>query len=363
MAPISSLARRTALVLALAIAASACTAPAGAVPAGSGLDGATATAGSTAAASATPRPTVAATPVPTPIVAQPDERWILFSLFIKNDQKAPFLVRPDGTDRHRILGDVLGDLRAPSWAPDGQSILFVVRNNDTPDGSIWTAGANGEDPHMLFDGGDDCDSAFYPAWSPDQTRIAFVCYGPGYKSALALLDPVTLEVTRLTEVLGPQTLDNPSRWSADGKTLAYDILRFDPTDTFIDGSLLATIDAVAGAKPSLLTDFTSMAAHPDWNPDGRGLVYNTYDLGNIGQTGKPSNLYSIDLATRAITPVTTASVDGSFRIAQPRWDPDLNRIWVTTARDAIGVRLGWVDPGTGEVTELHFPGARPEPRP
>jgi Tol biopolymer transport system component len=51
-----------------------------------------------------------------------------------------------------------------------------MRDAKTPNGSIWTAAADGSDAALLYDGNGECDEgAFWPVWSPDGKRLAMVC--------------------------------------------------------------------------------------------------------------------------------------------------------------------------------------------
>src|SRR6185295_11378390 len=60
----------------------------------------------------------------------------------------------------------------PAWSPDDSKIAFASRRADK-DGAgldIWVMDANGQNPVRLTTAKDD-DTA--PAWSPDGTKIAF----------------------------------------------------------------------------------------------------------------------------------------------------------------------------------------------
>lgn len=315
--------------------------------------------------------TVTISPTPIPIAVKDGEPWQLYAWYLPGkDTKDLFLMRPDGTDAHPIATDLPGEHTAPGWSSDGQRIAFVVRDDTTPNGSIWTAAADGTGASLLYDGAGACaGGAFHPRWSPDGSRIAFVCYVDDLASTIAVLDPTSKTKTELVRVSWPEFFDNAPSWSHDGQTLAFDTLKWDPTNQFVIGSLIATVPA-AGGKIHRLTAFDSFAAAPDWSPDDTLLAFNTYDIGNMHGIEQPSNVYSIHPDGTHQRQLTTASTDGKMRIGLPRWSADGNRLWVGVTRESeVGpsgqpkAEEGWVDPKTGELHELHVEGKGSRPRP
>ena len=346
----------------------ACAGPA-ATPTSSPASSVVATASPTAAPAATATPVASAAPTATPIVIRPGESWLVFAWF----PNSLYLVRPDGSDRHRLELGVKGEPFAPSWSPDGARIAFVVRDAKTPNGSIWTAAADGSGAALLYDGNGECDEgAFWPAWSPDGKRLAMVCYyvkGTTSFEAISVLDPATKVRTDVARLEGSDPVDNPVSWSPDGSTLAFEIITWDPTDSLVTGSLVATVPA-AGGTLHRLTDPKLFASHPDWSPDGRLIAFNTYDTGNIHGIGKASNVYTIAPDGSGMRQLSTASTDGTMRLGQPFWSPDGTRIWVSVARDwekdstgQFKNTLGWVDAATGAFHEIGTEGKRFRERP
>ena len=304
----------------------------------------------------------------------PGEPWLLYEWFHDGkDTKDLFLARPDGSDAHVIVTDIPGEHRAASWSPDGTRIAFVVRDAETPDGSIWTANADGSGAKRLFDGGDVCASVYHPSWSPDGSKLAMVCYpaSSDRQSSIAVLDLASMAMTTLATVAWPESLDNPPRWSPDGMSIAFPIVHWDPTDDHLDGSLVAAVPA-AGGKVRRLTPFKTNMSSPDWRPDGSELVMKSYDLGNIQDTNQPSNLYAIKPDGTGLRQLTHSSVNGEMRIAQPRWTPDGTGMYVSIATTAgpgstrvARVQPAFVDAQGGEpvLVSSSLNGAHPELRP
>ena len=311
------------------------------------------------AADATPSGSASATqapPVATPLAVLPGEPWLAYNWFLPEaGTKSLFLVRPDGSDSHSIVSGVPGENRGPAWSPDGMTLAFVVRNAEFPEGSIWTANADGSGATLLSDGGTECSvGLFHPAWSPDGTKLAVVCYpGGSDHESIAILDLATRSLTRLADFTLPEHLDNPPTWSPDGQTIAFDIQHFTPTGESLDWSVVATVP-VTGGEVRRLTDPDAFMAHPDWRPNGSEIVMNSYDLGNIHTTDQPSNLYVIKPDGTGLRQLTRSSIDGTMRIAGPNWAPDGTRIVVTIGTSSAPdmtidyVQLAFVDAAGGE---------------
>ncbi|MDH3307395.1 MAG: hypothetical protein OEO77_07775 [Acidimicrobiia bacterium] len=291
----------------------------------------------------------------------PGEPWLVFRWY----PGALHLVRPDGTDRRVLDIGVSGEATAPTWSPDGNQIAFVVKDAAWPDGSIWTADPNGANAAAFYDGNGDCTSTFHPVWSPDGQRLSFTCYHddrqPG-SSSVAILDVTTMTSTEIATFEWPEFIDIPANWSPDGEMLAFSVITWDPTDTFVAGSVVAAVPS-AGGTVERLTAPDLFGAHPDWSPDGSLLVFNTYDTGQMHGIQEPSNLYTIAPDGTGLRQVTTVSVDGTMRLGQPFWATHGSGIWVSVARDYEKDShgwpkntLGWVDAVTGEFRDLGVEG-------
>jgi len=301
----------------------------------------------------------------------PGEPWITYG-WVSDTANVVGLMRADGSDAHEILSDVPGLHYRAVWSPDGQTLAFVVRDDESPEGSIWTANADGSGAAVLSRGGTDCPvGLFHPAWSPTGTQLAVICYPGGPKESIGVMDLATKSVRVLATYEFPDHLDNDPTWSPDGTTLAFDVQHWGPTNEFLDGSYIATVPVSGGEVRQLTTSDTLMSS-PDWSPDGQLLVVNSYDLHNIRATDQPSNIYTLNPDGTGLRQLTRSSVDGSMRIGTPRWDADGTRIVVSVATSdqpdmsINSSHIGFVDAAGGEPTLISdvvagSPDLRPTP--
>ena len=132
----------------------------------------------------------------------------------------------------------------PTWSPDGTRIAFVCR---------WASGADlcivNRDGTGLVRLTEDAQRDDQPAWSPDGGQIAFTRYPAGSTSdasaEIVLMDLATKQITSLTQGLDPA-------WSPDGSKIV-----------FAGGDGLFVI-AANGANRTRLT--TGAHRAPAWRP-------------------------------------------------------------------------------------------------
>ena len=104
-------------------------------------------------------------------------------------------------------------------SPDGKRIVFSRRRIDLPDDSdIWVSDINGIKAKFLTD---DPRLQYFPVWSPDGTRIAYVSDGDLQTGGQAvwIMNADGKNKKRLTA--GKGYLDVSPEFSSDGKELIY----------------------------------------------------------------------------------------------------------------------------------------------
>ncbi|MDQ2777164.1 MAG: hypothetical protein M3Y57_19930 [Acidobacteriota bacterium] len=93
----------------------------------------------------------------------PDGNWIVVR--VQDPQEDLALIRPDGSDLHRITNDTFSD-RSPHWSPDGKQIVFL--SNRSGRFELWSIHLDGSGRRQITKNG-----SMYSAWSPDGTLVGY----------------------------------------------------------------------------------------------------------------------------------------------------------------------------------------------
>jgi len=243
-------------------------------------------------------------------------------VFQANVGKFPqvFTIKPDGTGLKRITDVPPVDPGAenPSWSPDGSTIAFDAA---VPSGvSIFTVPAGGGSSTQLPLGVGNFNGD--PAYSPDGSQISFdqdVGEAAPTVHGIFIANADGSNAHRLTTGLATkQAFDTESQWSPDGTMIAF---------TRVKNERQAAIFTVGidGSGLTQLTPYRLDAASPDWSPNGKTILYNTF-WDSPG--GKASNIYAISPSGRHPTALTHDHAGMDFFAAsfRPSWAPNGKRI-------------------------------------
>jgi Tol biopolymer transport system component len=232
----------------------------------------------------------------------------------------------------------------PAWAPDGKSIVFVMKTAES-DWNIYRANVDGLGVRQLTHG-----SAWDPAWSPDAKSIAFVSTVEG-KRQVSTMYADGSNIRLLTS--GPTEHFHPA-FSPGGAQIAL-------VSVENGASRIVVMDA-DGANARPLTPVDQRSRWPAWSPDGKRIAYyveapvseiwqvdvhtlervklfdsglsrTTLDWSADGkqivftrQSGKETCIDILTLENRQTRRVFSAeTVSG-----QPRWSPDGRQILIST---------------------------------
>ncbi|HEX5438869.1 MAG TPA: DPP IV N-terminal domain-containing protein [Gemmatimonadaceae bacterium] len=197
-----------------------------------------------------------------------------------------YVMNADGTNLHAVTSPVLDGVDYGVWSPDGRDIAF-----DTEAGQIRLLNSDGANV-VLFDDGE----GHGVVWSPDGQMVALdvhdtsaVEIGTVAAGGGALMDltrngarnyyptwsPDSRRIAYMSDVSGEQAIYvmdavgsiAPPVWSPDGTRLAF--------LTRPNGVPQVAVVNVASGDVARLTDLAAGASWPEWSPDGSGIVFSS----------------------------------------------------------------------------------------
>ena len=179
----------------------------------------------------------------------------------------------------------------PSWAPNGAALVLEGFGERKRDLKLHVMQMSTGSISLLDIKGP--ASSEQPAWSPDGTRIAFVCRW----SVNTDLCIVNADGSGLVQLTNDLSADLHPAWSPNGNSIAFARHPFDRTDP-ISGDIV--VMDIATRATTVLTKGTE----PTWSPDGSRLAF-------AGGGG----LFVIDAVGTNLKRITT----GDHR--EPAWRP------------------------------------------
>ena len=235
-----------------------------------------------------------------------------------------YVMAADGTNQRRLTNNRANDW-FPAWSPDGRRIAFVSERDGHvdaihgwPTSEIYVMAADGSNPQNITnDPSDDREAS----WSPDGKRIVFASRRDG-NYEIYVMD---------TDGSNPQNLTNdphndryPS-WSPDGKRIVFSARREGHFENKFAITYEIYVMNADGGNEERLTDNRKNDLRSVWSPDGKRIVFESDRKGDF----ENFDIYVMDTDGGNQQKLTNHRAWDS----SPSWSPNGERIAFMSERD------------------------------
>lgn len=163
--------------------------------------------------------------------------------------------------------------RRASWSPDGKWLAFSGAESTEDDGDIYIMEINGKNKIKIAS---TPNNDLSPIWSPDGKNIAFIS-GPNYGSKILDVEYVKTKgnsdiyIVNIDSKKQIRLTDNPTNdlgisWSPDGRKIVYTSWQDNNYEIFV-------IDDIDTKSKRRLTNNSVDEWSPIWAPDGKAIAF------------------------------------------------------------------------------------------
>lgn len=238
-----------------------------------------------------------------------------------------YVMDPDGKNQRNITNTPASET-CPGFSPDGTRIAFVCDGLClmNPDGSGRTQIQNGNSGLIYFAS---------PDWSPDGNKIAFYAARVDDRNNSDVY-VVNADGTGLARLTTDPAADTAPRWSPDGRKIAFSTIR-DPVPNEVNFEIY--VMNADGSNQTRVTNNTKFDFGPAWSPDGTRIAFTSRRDDNF-------EIYLMNADGSNQTRLTNNPEQDS----DPEWSPDGTKIAFTSSRDGRFGEIYTMNPdGTGLV--------------
>jgi dipeptidyl aminopeptidase/acylaminoacyl peptidase len=195
-----------------------------------------------------------------------------------------WMVNADGTNNRPLRSEVRS-FSSPRWSPDGTRLAYVSAAEGSP--QLYVRWMDSGQTALLTNLVESPDAI---AWSPDGKSIAFSQLVPSVKEPLA----------------SPPPKPEGATWAPPVRVIDSVVYRVDGAGYLESGYQHVFIVSAEGGTARQLTDGNFNDDGPlSFTPDGKRLVFSANRNPDWERDPQNSEVYSVDIATLALTQLTT----------------------------------------------------------
>ncbi len=237
----------------------------------------------------------------------PDGTVIVYAAAAANEQKDLWLIRPDGSDRRRLLDcEENSDCTAAVWSPDGKRLIYERRDLVMGASSLvparlwWYDLVSGQTAPVFQEKERVGHSA---SWSADGRWLSYIS---PLKEGLQIYDIETGD-----DYVIPGEVQDAAAWSPTEPVLIVTKARVSSNGY---GAGLLRADMRSGSYTELNGESDASDTSPAWSPDGQWVAFRRSTL-----TGPGGQLWLMRADGSESRPLTG---DPQYENASPAWSSD-----------------------------------------
>jgi Tol biopolymer transport system component len=194
-----------------------------------------------------------------------DTPGIAFTAF-RNGLSAIIEMNSDRSGRHELTKPQRGFVGQPAYSPDGSKIAYVCGTFEL---CVMNADGTGQGRLTTSRWPRRWEYVDHPSWSADGSKIAFASNAEG-KFHVYVINPDGMGAKRLP---GTTWNDDDPAWSPDGTKIAFDRYR-----SWAAGKNAIYVMNADGTQPRALTSTSKDdLGPPAWSPDGTRILFVRYE--------------------------------------------------------------------------------------
>ncbi len=243
----------------------------------------------------------------------PDGVRIAFTSY-RDGNAEIYVMDADGSNQTRLTTDKFSDT-TPAWTPDGRIVFRSMRDHWS---NFFVMDANGGNLRRLTDSKMDKGA---PILSPDGKNIAFIGHidQTAGGSQIFIMPTTGGETKNLTGALSKDQKFFPS-WSPDSKRIAY----------LVSKGLSLNIHVIDadGGHPGKITDNAVTNANPVWSPDGLRIAFVSSREGTPTELAR-GDIYVMNADGSGGINLTRNPYEDNY----PAWSADGTSLYFVSFRD------------------------------